>query len=51
MDGLLRLNLSDSYVANVRAAKAHSFIHGPEGLEKVGGPVDRSIWFVPPRRR
>ncbi len=45
------LNLSDSYVANVRAAKAHSFIHGPEGLEKVGGPVDRSIWFVPPRRR
>ena len=43
------LNLSDSYVANVRAAKAHSFIHGPEGLEKVGGPVDRSIWFVPPQ--
>jgi len=43
------LNLSDSYVANVRAAKAHSFIHGPEGLEKVGGPVDPGTWFMPPQ--
>ncbi|MDK2890709.1 MAG: putative endopeptidase [Methanoculleus sp.] len=43
------LNLSGSYVANVRAAKAHSFIHGPEGLEKIGGPVDRGVWFIPPQ--
>ncbi|PKL62345.1 MAG: M13 family peptidase [Methanomicrobiales archaeon HGW-Methanomicrobiales-2] len=43
------LNLPGSYVENVRAAKAHSFIHGPEGLEKVGGPVDPSIWFIPPQ--
>ncbi|WP_067076447.1 M13 family metallopeptidase [Methanoculleus horonobensis] len=43
------LNLSDSYVENVRAAKAHSFIHGPEGLEKVGGPVDPGTWFMPPQ--
>nr|WP_284738362.1 M13 family metallopeptidase [Methanoculleus sp. CWC-02] len=43
------LNLSGSYVANVRAARAHSFIHGPEGLEKIGGPVDRSVWFIPPQ--
>ena len=43
------LNLSDSYVENVRAAKAHSFIHGPEGLEKVGGPVDPGTWFIPPQ--
>jgi len=44
-----RLNLSDSYVGNVRAAGTHSFIHGPEGLEKIGGPVDRSIWFITPQ--
>ncbi|HOI57179.1 MAG: M13 family metallopeptidase [Methanoculleus sp.] len=43
------LNLSDSYVGNVRAAKAHSLIHGPEGLEQIGGPVDRSVWFIPPQ--
>ncbi|WP_292520231.1 M13 family metallopeptidase [Methanoculleus sp.] len=43
------LNLSDSYMGNVRAARAHTFIHGPEGLEKIGGPVDRSIWFIPPQ--
>jgi len=43
------LNLSDSYVGNVRAAKAHSFIHGPEGLEKVGRPVDPGTWFMPPQ--
>ncbi len=43
------LNLSGSYVGNVRAAGAHSFIHGPEGLERIGGPVDRSVWFIPPQ--
>jgi len=43
------LNLSDSYVENVRAAKAHSFIHGPEGLEKIGRPVDPDTWFMPPQ--
>lgn len=43
------LNLSDSYVANVRAAQAYALVHGPEGLEKIGRPVDRSTWFVPPQ--
>jgi len=43
------LELSDSYVINVRAARAHSFIHGPEGLERIGGPVDRSTWFMSPQ--
>jgi len=43
------LNLPGSYIENVRAARAHSFIHGPEGLEKIGGPVDPSIWFIPPQ--
>ena len=41
------LDLSDSYVANVRATKSHSLIHGPEGFERIGGPVDRSTWFMP----
>ncbi len=43
------LNLTGSYIGNVRAAKAYSFIHGPEGLDKIGRPVDRSIWFMPPQ--
>ncbi|WP_332448979.1 M13 family metallopeptidase [Methanoculleus sp.] len=43
------LNLSNSYMGNVRAAEAHSFIHGPEGLERIGGPVDRGVWFMPPQ--
>lgn len=43
------LNLSGSYVGNIRAAKAHSLIHGPEGLERIGGPVDRGVWFIPPQ--
>ncbi|WP_342686147.1 M13 family metallopeptidase [Methanoculleus sp. UBA291] len=43
------LTLSDSYVENVRAAQAHSFIHGPNGLERIGGPVDRSLWSITPQ--
>lgn len=43
------LNLSGSYVENVRAAQAYSFVHGPAGLEKIGGPVDRNLWYVTPQ--
>jgi putative endopeptidase len=43
------LNLSDSYVNNVRSVSAYSFIHGQDGLDKIGRPVDRSIWFMSPQ--
>lgn len=43
------LNLTDSYIGNVRAVNAYNFIHGPYGLEKIGKPVDRSTWDVPPQ--
>ncbi len=43
------LNLSGSYMGNVRAAQTHSLIHGPEGLERIGGPVDRDTWFMSPQ--
>ena len=43
------LELSDSYVNNARSASAYSFIHGPYGLDKIGGPVDPDRWFVTPQ--
>ena len=44
-----KLTLSDSYVSNVRSVLAYSFIHGPEGLDKIGRPVDRTAWFMSPQ--
>jgi putative endopeptidase len=43
------LEHSDSYVNNVRSASAYSFIHGPNGLDKIGQPVNPDNWFVAPR--
>lgn len=43
------LNLSDSYVLNFREASAYNFIHGPEGLEKIGKPIDHNVWFISPQ--
>lgn len=43
------LNLSDSYVNNVRSVSAYSFIHGQNGLDKIGRPLDRNIWFASPQ--
>jgi putative endopeptidase len=43
------LELSDSYAGNVRSASAYSFIHGPQGLDKIGGPVNPDNWFVAPQ--
>jgi putative endopeptidase len=43
------LELTDSYIDNVRSASAYTFIHGPEGLDKIGRPVDPDSWFVAPQ--
>jgi len=43
------LELSDSYLDNVRSASAYSFIHGPNGLDKIGQPVNPDTWFVAPQ--
>jgi putative endopeptidase len=43
------LVLSDSYIGNVRSAYAYDLIHGPSGLETIGKPVDRSVWYMPPQ--
>lgn len=43
------LNLSDSYAGNVRTAAAYNFVHGPSGLGSIGGPVDRSAWYMSPQ--
>ncbi len=43
------LVLSDSYIGNVRSAYAFELIHGPWGLNRIGKPVDRSVWYVPPQ--
>lgn len=43
------LNLSGSYIGNVRSVLVFSQLHGPKGLDKIGKPVDRSIWFIPPQ--
>jgi len=43
------LELSDSYVNNVRSASAYTFIHGPEGLDKIGQPVNPDSWFIAPQ--
>ena len=43
------LNLSDSYIGNIRSVSAYNFIHGPYGLDKIGRPVDRESWDVTPQ--
>lgn len=43
------LILSDTYIGNVRSAYAFDLIHGPSGLDKIGKPVDRSVWYMPPQ--
>ncbi|MDO9324077.1 MAG: M13 family metallopeptidase, partial [Methanoregula sp.] len=43
------LELSDSYVNNVHSASAYSFIHGPNGLDTIGQPVNPDTWFVAPQ--
>ncbi len=40
---------NDSYVENVLRAGNFMFNHGYYGLEKVGKPVDRDIWFASPQ--
>lgn len=43
------LSLSDSYVLNVLNAGKFSKIHGPNGLDKIGKPVDRTAWLMSPQ--
>lgn len=43
------LELTGSYAGNVRSAQAYTFIHGPEGLDKIGQPVDPASWFIAPQ--
>lgn len=40
---------NDSYVMNVLRAGRFEFEHGNYGLDKVGKPVDRDAWFMPPQ--
>jgi len=43
------LELPGSYLDNVRSASAYSFIHGPNGLDKIGQPVNPDTWFIAPQ--
>ena len=43
------LELSDSYTGNVRSTSAYTFIHEPQGLDKIGGPVNPDNWFIAPQ--
>lgn len=43
------LNLSDSYISNIRSVAAYSFVHGPNGLDKIGRPVDPGVWEMTPQ--
>lgn len=43
------LNLTGSYAANVRAAAAYNFIHGPSGIDRIGSPVDPTVWYMTPQ--
>ena len=40
---------SDSYVQNLIRAMNFNLLHGPFGLDKVGRPVDRSVWYMTPQ--
>lgn len=43
------LNLSDSYISNVRSVSAYSFLHGADGLDRIGRPIGQSLWSVTPQ--
>lgn len=43
------LELSGSYAGNLRAASAFTLIHGAQGLDKIGGPVNPEVWTIPPQ--
>lgn len=40
---------NDSYIQNIIRARNFNFKYGNSGMEKVGKPVDRTIWFIPPQ--
>ncbi len=40
---------NDSYVMNVLRAGNFEFNHGYSGMDKIGEPVDRDLWFTPPQ--
>jgi putative endopeptidase len=39
----------DSYVMNVLRAMKYDFRKGPQGLDRAGKPVDRTIWYMHPQ--
>jgi len=40
---------NDSYVMNVLRASRFKFRHGPDGLDRIGKPVDRKLWEMNPQ--
>src|SRR5664280_159795 len=40
---------NDSYVMNVLEASKFLFHHGPDGLDRIGEPVDRKLWEMNPQ--
>ncbi len=40
---------NDSYVMNVLRASNFQFHHGPDGLDRIGKPVDRKLWEMNPQ--
>ena len=40
---------NDSYVMNILRAGNFEFNHGYNGMDKIGKPVDRDLWFTPPQ--
>lgn len=41
---------NDSYVMNVLRTGSFEFNHGNSGMDKVGKPVDRKAWYMPPQQ-
>jgi putative endopeptidase len=44
----LKIN-NDSYVMNVLRAGNFEFEHGNNGMDKIGKPVNRDAWYMPPQ--
>jgi putative endopeptidase len=40
---------NDSYVMNVLRASKFKFYHGPDGLDRIGRPVNRKLWEMNPQ--
>ena len=40
---------NDSYVMNALRASKFKFHHGPDGLDRIGKPVDRKLWEMNPQ--